>query len=80
VQASYNTEASYLAAQTAAMRKGAEGLVGWTSRRQIRWRWNGRRVRAPAFIASSTNPVKAVEADQGENENAEEIHISDEVI
>lgn len=89
VQARYNTEASYLAAQTMAARQGGSPNPGAgkadeaTDPMAAAEKQAGGGKAGPAFVAAKTNPVrnagddvgKAAEAPAG---NVDEIHISDD--
>ncbi|KDQ60630.1 hypothetical protein JAAARDRAFT_151180 [Jaapia argillacea MUCL 33604] len=88
VQAQFNTEASYLAAQTMAARKGGAGVEEEDGEEEggekdpmavvEKLAGNGKAGGAPAFVAAkqSTNVKEVVDARQEVNE--EEIQISDE--
>jgi pre-mRNA-splicing factor SYF1 len=81
VQAGFNTEASFLAAQAVAASKGNAPLTAAAAPVDADPMAAAERAAgksAPAFVASSTNPAKEPEAGQGAEENAEEIHISDD--
>ncbi|KAI5900186.1 protein prenylyltransferase [Schizophyllum commune H4-8] len=80
VQAQFNTEASYLAAQTvsaSAASANAQGEDGAAAAGEDAMAAAERAaVKGPAFVSASSNPVKEAEAKPVEN--AEEIHISDD--
>lgn len=81
VQAQFNTEASYLAAQTvsaSAAGASAQGEDGAAAAGEDAMAAAERAaaVKGPAFVSASSNPVKEAEAKPVEN--AEEIHISDD--
>ena len=80
VQAQFNTEASYLAAQTvsaSAAGANAQGEDGAAAAGEDAMAAAERAaVKGPAFVSASSNPVKEAEAKPVEN--AEEIHISDD--
>ena len=80
VQAQFNTEASYLAAQTvtaSAAGASAQGEDGAAAAGEDAMAAAERAaVKGPAFVSASSNPVKETGAKPVEN--AEEIHISDD--
>jgi pre-mRNA-splicing factor SYF1 len=77
VQARFNTEASFLAAQTMAARTGAAMDAQMAVAEPGDAMAQAERVAAPSFVASSTNPRKEEEPAAPEG-NGEEIHISDD--
>lgn len=86
VQARYNTESSYLAAQTMAARQGNSPGAG-TGREEVAdpmaaaEKQAGGGKAGPAFVAAKTNPIRSTEetkVDAAPAGNDEEIHISDD--
>jgi pre-mRNA-splicing factor SYF1 len=78
VQAQFNTEASYLAAQSIASKQSADANMDAAPADPMAAAEKAAGG-APAFIAAKSNPVKAPEsAVAGAEANAEEIHISDD--
>jgi pre-mRNA-splicing factor SYF1 len=77
VQAQFNTEASYLAAQSVAAKQGAASTtLDDTPADPMA---AAEKAAAPAFVAAKTNPVKpAQEPSSAPDTNAEEIHMSDD--
>jgi pre-mRNA-splicing factor SYF1 len=78
VQAGFNTEASFLAAQAVAARKGDAAPVPQVDADPMAAAERASGKAAPAFVASSKNPPKPADAEPAGEENAEEIHISDD--
>ncbi|KXN90512.1 Pre-mRNA-splicing factor SYF1 [Leucoagaricus sp. SymC.cos] len=87
VQAQFNTEASYLAAQTVAARQGSQGEKEESEEPQDAMAAAERQVgKGPAFVAAKSTAPKAVDGDEAGTKaaapaptsNADEIHISDE--
>lgn len=77
VQAQFNTEASYIAAQTVSAKQGTGALVEEAPVDAMAAAEKAAGA-APAFVAAKTNPVKQVETPAAGEANAEEIHISDD--
>ncbi|KAF9452876.1 TPR-like protein [Macrolepiota fuliginosa MF-IS2] len=83
VQAQFNTEASYLAAQTLAARQGSQGAREDSEEPQDAMATAERQAgKGPAFVAAkTTGPPKAdsdANALPAQSTNADEIHISDD--
>jgi pre-mRNA-splicing factor SYF1 len=86
VQAQFNTEASYLAAQTMAARQGtrkAEEEADATQDAMVAAEKQvGGGVKGPAFVAAKKNALKKDDKDESEappeQTNVDEIHISDD--
>jgi pre-mRNA-splicing factor SYF1 len=77
VQAMFNTEASFLAAQTVAARQAGAATQALEPASNDPMAM-AERAAAPSFVASSTNPRKETEDGNTGDANAEEIHISED--
>jgi len=83
VQAQFNTEASYLAAQTMAARQGGKKVAEEEAAAALDpMAAAEREVNGPAFVAAKhTGPPREADSAEGKKEpaaNADEIHISDD--
>jgi len=79
VQAQFNTEASYIAAQTIAARDGTRKTDGNDDEPQDAMAAAEKQKGANGFVAASSNPRAAEQGDEpAEAGNADEIHISDD--
>lgn len=78
VQAQFNTEASYIAAQTISAKQNGAAAAAPEAPLDAMAAADKAAGSAPAFVAAKSNPVKAVETPASGDANAEEIHISDD--